>query len=264
MGLAFGTSTVFMIIVGLVFLLLFFVAWAQIERGRQPNLRLLSPLAKLRRMIEQSAETGTAVHFSPGNGGLTGQAGTPETLNALTALSSVNRVTARTNGQTIVSTNDALTYVIADDLKRNEYREAGRPEDYQPTDTRFVTAQDRTAYIAGVTALNSQPNISATVMIGHFGDEVLLAADRGVRRDLPQVTGSSQVEAMPLLLTTAGLENTLLGEEIYATPAYLDRKPAYLASLQVQDWLRLAVILAIIIGTILATVGFPIGNYLLH
>lgn len=264
MNLAFGTSTVFMIIIGLVFLILFFAAWSQIERGQRPVLRLLPPLNRLRRIIEESAETGTAVHYSPGNGILSGQGSTAETLNGLTTQTSVSRIAARTKGRTVVTTNDALTYQVAQDINRVEYIEAGREEDYEPTDVRFITQQDRTAYIAGITAITSEEQVSGNILLGHFGDEVLLATDRAVRRDLPQVTGSTQVEALPLLLTTAGLENTLLGEELYATPAYIDRQAPHLASLQVQDWLRLAVIAAIIIGTILATIGVPIGNYLLH
>jgi hypothetical protein len=262
---AFGTSTVFMIIVGLLFVLLFFVVWSQIERGRSVNLRALTPVSKLRRLIEQSAESDTAVHFSPGNGGLSaGQGGVPEALNGLTALSSLSRTTARTKGKTIVTTNDALSYIVSDDIKRSEYIEAGREEDYEPTDARFITQQDRTGYIAGIAATVADPKISANVMLGHFGDEVLLATEQAARRQLPQVTGTTQLEGLPLLLATAGNENTLLGEEVFAVPAYLERKAPYLASLQVQDWFRIAAIIAIILGTIVATVGVPIGNYLLH
>jgi hypothetical protein len=221
-------------------------------------------------MIEQSAESDTAVHFSPGNGGLSaGQGGVPEALNGLSALSSLSRTTARTKGKTIVTTNDALTYIVSDDIKRSEYIEAGREEDYEPTDARFVTQQDRTGYIAGIAATVVDPKISANVMLGHFGDEVLLATEQAARRQLPQVTGTTQtgttqLEGLPLLLATAGNENTLLGEEVFAVPAYLERKAPYLASLQVQDWFRIAAIIAIIAGTIAATVGVPIGNFLLH
>ena len=262
--MAFGTSTIFMIIVALAFLILFFIFWSQIQRGRNVALRLLPPLNHLRNMVEEFAERGTSVQYSPGNGGLNGQSGTAEVLNGLTTLATVERVAARTGGRVIAVTNGSLTYQVADDIAQVQYREAGREEDYNRANTRFLTQQDRTAYIAGITAISSEEQVSGNILLGRFGDEVLLAGDRAVRRDLPQVVGSTQVEALPLMIATAGLQNTLLGEEIYATPAYVDRQAPYLASLRVQDVLRVVIIAAIIVGTILATIGVPIGNLFLH
>lgn len=264
MTLAFGTSTVFMVIIGVIFVILFFAAWSQIERGRKPNLRLLSPVTKLRNIIEQSAETGSRVQYAPGSGGLTGQSGTAEALNGLTTQASLSRIAARTKGQLVIQTDDTLTYVAANDIHQSEYVQAGREDDYNRIDSHFVTQQDRVAFAAALTATDAESDVSGQILLGRFGDEVLLATDKAVSRKLPQIAGSTQVEALPLMLTTAGLKNTLIGEEIYATPAYVDRKASHLASLQVQDWVRVAIIAAIIVGTILATVGYPIGNYLLH
>lgn len=264
MSLAFGTSTVFMIIIGAIFVILFFAAWSQMERGRRPNLRFLAPITKLRNIIEQSAETGSIVQYAPGNGGLTGQGGTPETLNGLTTQVSLSQIATRSKGQLNIQTDDTLTYVAANDIHQLEYVQAGREEDYNRYDTRFVTQQDRVAFATALTARSSETEVSGQILLGRFGDEILLATERGVRRELPQIAGSTQVEALPLMLTTAGLKNTLIGEEIYATPAYMDKQPPHLASLQVQDWVRVAVIIAIIVGTILATIGYPIGNFLLH
>jgi hypothetical protein len=43
----------------------------------------------------------------------------------------------------------------------------------------------------------------------------------------------------------------LVGEETFAAGAYLTRRPALVASLQVQDVLRAAVVIAILVGVIL-------------
>jgi hypothetical protein len=71
---------------------------------------------------------------------------------------------------------------------------------------------------------------------------------------------------MPLMLASAGPESTLLGEEIYAAPAYLSRRPALLASVRAQDALRMLIILAIILGVIAASTGLlpNIGDYFLR
>lgn len=264
MSLAFGASTVFMILALLLFLLLFFAAWIPIERGRQILLRPLRSLNRVRDMSEQAAETGTTLHFSPGVGGLNGQPGTAEALNGLTTLTAVSRMSARTRGNLVTTTNDSLTYVAAEDVERHEYIRAGRDTDFTPEKAQFITQQDPIAYMAGTNYVVSNKDVSGSVMLGRFGAEYLLAGDTLARRNLPQVAGSSQVEALPLMLGTAGMDNVLLGEEIYAAPAYLDREPARLASLQAQDRLRLIIIVLIIAGVIAASAGLNIGDYFLR
>jgi hypothetical protein len=264
MSLAFGASTVFMLLVILIFVILFFAAWLPLERGREVLLRPLRSLNKIREMNEQAAETGTTVHFSPGTGGLSGQSGTAEALNGLTTLSSAARYSARSRSNLVTTTNDSLTYLAAEDTARVEYIQAGRENDRQPEKTRFVTQQDRMAYTAGVNYILSNEKVAGSVMIGRFSDEYLLAGDTMARRDISQVVGSTQVEALPLMAATAGLDNVLIGEEVYAAPAYLDRQPAHLASLLTQDRLRLAIIVIIIAGVIAATLGVTIGDYFLR
>ncbi len=264
MSLAFGASTVFILLIVLVFGLLFFVAWAPLERGRQLFLRPLRALNQVHSMSEQAAEDGTVIHFSPGLGALNGQAGTAETLNGLTTLSSVARLSARVHSRLVTSVNGPLVYLAAEDIARIEYLQAGRENDYQPENIQFITLQDRMAYIAGANYILSREEVSGTFMLGRFSDEFLLAGDTLVRRGLPAVVGSSEIQALPLMAGTAGLENTLLGEEIYAAPAYLDHRPSHLASLQVQDWFRAGIIGLIILGTLAATFGINVGNYFLR
>ncbi len=265
-SLALGPSTVFILIALVAFVIFFFAAWAPLERGRRPVLRPLRPLNRLRRIIGQSAETGKAVHYSPGAGGLTGQVGTAETLSGLTSLGSVARVAARTKAEMVVTTNDTLAYLIADDVVKAQYTQAGRLEDYDPRQVRFLTEQDRLAYAAGMSSLLGEKTLAGNLMLGSFESEYLLVGDRANRHDLPQVVGSSRIEAMPLMLASAGPENTLLGEELFAAPAYLDREPAHLASVLAQDRMRLLILVVIIAGTVAATLGLVvnIGDYFLR
>lgn len=265
-SLALGPSTILVLVVLVTFIILYFAAWLPIERGRRPALRPLRPLNRLQGMIEQSAESGQSVHYSPGNGGLNSQPGTAESLNGLTALSSVARRTARARSGLTVSTNDTLTYLAADDTVKAEYVLAGRREDYRATDVRYISQQDRLGYIAGVDTIIGQKEVSGSILLGQFGSEYLLAGDRANRQNVSQVVGSSRVEALPVMLASAGPENTLLGEEIFAAPAYLDRRPSHLASLVAQDRLRLVVVGLIVLGVLLSSLGLVpnIGNFFLR
>lgn len=264
--LALGPSTVLIFIVLAAFLIIFFIAWSNIERGRRPTLRILRPLSRLKSLVGQGAESGQGIYYSPGSGGLNDQPGAVETLSSLTTLSEITRGAARAGANLHVSTNDTLTYLTANDVMQVEYAEAGRLDDFKTTDVRFVSQQDRMAYIAGVQNTLDDEAVSGTVMLGRFDSEYLLAGDAARRLDIPQIAGSSRIEALPLMMLNAGSDNTLLGEELYAAPAYLNRRPARLASLRAQDALRLLIILAIILGVIAATTGFlpNIGDYFLR
>lgn len=264
MSLAFSGSTVFMILIILIFVILFFLAWVPIELGREVLLRPIRALGRVREMTEKAAETGKTVHFSAGTGGLNGQSGTAEVLNGLTTLSSAARLSARSRANLVTTTNDSLAYMTAEDVSRIEYIRAGREDDQQPDKTRFITQQDRIAYTAGMNYILSQDEVTGAVMLGRFGDEYLLAGDTMARREVSQVVGSTQIDALPLMVATAGTDNVLIGEEVYAAPAYLDREPSHLASLQVQDRLRVAIIVIIVFGVIAATLGVQVGNYFLR
>jgi hypothetical protein len=149
---------------------------------------------------------------------------------------------------------------LAADISSDEFDRAGRSADFKPEETRFITQQENLAYIAGVGSIISEEKVSGNVIIGRVGPEYLLVGDIANRRNLSQVVGTTQVETMPLMIASAGSENTLLGEEVFATPAYLNRQPAYLASLRTQDMLRGLIILAVLLGVVAATLGFNVGD----
>jgi hypothetical protein len=47
-----------------------------------------------------------------------------------------------------------------------------------------------------------------------------------------------------------------VGEEVFAVPAYLHRTPAYVASLQAQDVMRVGIVLLILVAVLLRTLVF--------
>jgi len=259
-----SSGTLISIVIILAFVLLYFYSWAQLERKRAVNLRPLPCLNRLRLMVQRTVETGSKVHFSVGNGGLEGEAGTAETLSGISSLSSVQQVAARSKGSVITTTNDAITYLMADATSDAEYVQSGRLQDYKPEQTLFITQQQNAAYAAGLVSIIAEPNISGTALIGRIGPEYLLLGDMANRLDLPQVVGTTNTQAMPLAIASAGFENTLLGEEVYAAPAYLSRKPSQLASLQVQDVFRILIIIGILGGVVAATLGFNVGDLFLR
>ena len=53
----------------------------------------------------------------------------------------------------------------------------------------------------------------------------------------------------------AACDYTLIGEELYAASAYLSREPGLLGSLRGQDWGKLVIFVALVIGILLEPFG---------
>ena len=78
---------------------------------------------------------------------------------------------------------------------------------------------------------------AANVMIKRYGDGAATDAEH----------------QLPFFITTC--DYTLIGEELYAASAYLSRKPELVGSLRAQDVGKLLIMLLIVLGTLLVTLG---------
>ena len=96
-------------------------------------------------------------------------------------------------------------------------------------------------------------NVSANVFIGHFGPEVALMTDTAERTNSTIVAATVDPAAQALLY--ASVDDTLIGEELFAAGAYSDAGRAHQASLQVEDILRWVLILVLLGGSALKLIG---------
>ena len=89
---------------------------------------------------------------------------------------------------------------------------------------------------------------------GSLAEETLFIGERGHTAGVNQVIGAATTRALPYAVMTA--DATIIGEEIYAAGAYLGGQPPQKASLLAQDWLRLAIVAAIVVGVIARSLGW--------
>jgi hypothetical protein len=238
----------------LAFILLFIPAIPFLRRrvsaGKGPTLRVIPGFTALRRLTSQSVETGRPIHLSVGTQGISGQ-NTAQTLAGLTTLQYLAQQAAVLGAPPIVSVADATALIAAQDMLRHTYEQHGEIERFNPYSVTMI-APEPIVYASGVAGILAREDILANVMVGVFGDEYLLAGETSVRKDISQVVGSGNPQALPLMMASAN--EVLIGEEIFASGAYLTRIPAHIASVIVQDWMRLLIVLLIVIGIVLRTV----------
>jgi hypothetical protein len=223
----------------------------RIREGRRPILRSIPAYDAIKTSVGQAAESGRSVHVSMGTGGIGAEA-TAESLAGLAVLEYVAAQTAVSGLRPVVTISDASLLPAAEDVMRAGHLRYGYPEEYDPTSVRFISP-NKVAYAAGVTEILDHARVGANVMVGSFGDEFLLMSEPGARRDITQVGGTTSPQILSLVYASS--DQALIGEEIFAAGAYLLDKTSHIASLATQDWIRTAIIIAIVIGIVARTIA---------
>jgi hypothetical protein len=231
------------VLLAIPLLLLWFVVR---HRQHAPLLRRIAAWDALRGLVGRATEQGKRVHLSLGRSGVGGDQ-TAVVSAALDVQRHLARKGAGMRAAPLTTVADPLLMLTAQDTLYRAYRERGLAADYESTQVQLV-APDPMAYAVGAQLQIDDEQTSANVMVGHLGDELLLMGESGAQRDLLQVAGSDVLSAQALTTSTA--DRVLLGEEMFSAGAYLTHRPALIASLQVQDALRLAAVIAILIGVI--------------
>jgi hypothetical protein len=239
----------------IVFLLIFVAALyyftLRVRSGRAPTLRRIRAFDTLKGLPGRAVEAGRDLHLSLGIGSLANET-TSDSLAGLAVLDYLAEQAAATGASPTISMADPMVMLFAQNALR-----AAHPDDPDRAEetyrhVRWIAPQPA-AYAAGVMNLLNIDEVEANVMVGNFGDEYLLMGETAARRGIAHVGGTSNPNTLPFIYVSA--QETLLGEEIYAAGAYLQKRPAHVGSLAAQDMMRWLVALFILAGIILASVS---------
>lgn len=237
------------ILVFAAILLLLITIW----RRRSPaTLRAIDAYERLNREVGLAVENGTRLHISLGRGNLfTSRGG-----SALAALAMLRRIAERTSVSDrppIVTSGDAALAILSQDTSQSGYRAAGAEEQFRVTAGR-MTGLSPFSYAAGTIPVTRDENVSANILIGDLGSEAALAAEAADRQDASLIAASDNLSAQSVFYASA--QDPLIGEELFASGAYVGAGASHEASLQVQDILRWILILAMLGGAALKFLGF--------
>jgi len=238
----------------LIVLLLFVVLLIlfTVMRKRWPaSLRSIRPFELLGSAIEQSVETGERIHLSLGTGSLVGRESAPA-LAGLSILERIISAAAVSDRPTIVTAADGSMIILAQDTMKRAYARARAEGRYDSSGGRVLGATPF-SYASSLPSFLDEEEISVHILNGAFGTEGALAAAFGEQRNLFVMGGTDDIQAQALMYATT--ENSLIGEEVFAGGAYLRVNPMHRASLQAEDVMRWLLILAVLAGTVLISIG---------
>jgi hypothetical protein len=242
------------LVLGLIFAFLFFL-YIRLARGKELSIRKIAGLDAVEEAVGRSTEMGKPVLFCPGIGYLSDIA----TIAALTILGRVAKKTAEYETRIIMPNYDPLVMTAAQEIVKQSYTEAGRPDSFNEKDIFYLT-QDQFGFAAGVDGIMLREKPGAIFFQGIFYAESLILAETGHSVGAIQIAGTDRVTQLPFFI--AACDYTLIGEEMFAASSYLSRNPVMLGSVKGEDASKIVIIAIMIIGAVLGVLaGMNLGPF---
>jgi len=239
---------------GIVVVILFvgtMIAFYLIKRDAdRTELREIRGYRKLTREIGRSVESGTQMHLSLGWGGITGS----ESASALAGLSILKQIikeSAVCDYPPVASSGDATVAILSEDTIRDTSQAINIQTGHRSTGE--LVGLTPFSYAAGTLTTIRSPQVSANVLTGWYGNEVIYLTSAGERQGTPVIAGTADLPSQAIMYASA--TDPLIGEELFVGGAYLGGGKIYEASVNAQDIFRWIVIGLILLGAVLNLLG---------
>jgi hypothetical protein len=222
---------------------------------RKAVLRALRPIPavkRLRRAIGLAVEDGKRLHVSLGSASIV----SPQNASALVGLAALERIaqiSVISDRPPVATSGDGSIAILTQDTLQGVYRAGNAMEQFDP-DRGRLTGTDPLSYVSGTISVIRREQVSTNILVGNFGPEVGLLCEAGEHSNAFTLAASDSLPAQAVMFAAA--DETLIGEEMFALPAYLQAGAAHQASLRVQDLLRMVLVGGLILGAILRFLGF--------
>jgi hypothetical protein len=244
----FRTSRTIVLIFILIFsaVILLYTRWA--KKGKELFIRKIAGLDAVEEAVGRATEMGRPVLFVPGIQELDDI----QTIAGVSILGRVAKITAQYETPLIVPVNYPLVLAAGQEVVKNAYIEMGKGDAYNKDIVRYV-AGEQFALAAAINGIMMRDLPAANIYMGAFFAESLLLTETGNAAGSIQISGTAEPEQLPFFI--ASCDYTLMGEELYAASSYLSHEPLLLGGLKGQDFIKIMLVILILIGTILMTIG---------
>jgi len=245
----FNMNFLIALIASIFFTVIVVFASYQARRGRNLYLRPIAGLSEIDNAVGRATEMGKPILYVPGWSTI----GEITTIASMMILNRVAKKAAEYDTRLMVPNSDYYVMPLAQEMVRDAFYEAGRPDSYNPVDV-FYISSDQFPYAAGVNGTMIREKAATCFYMGFFNAEALLMTETGNSIGSIQIAGTDAITQVPFFITTC--DYTLIGEEFYAASAYLSKDAELVAMLKAQDYFKFLIIFFILLGAILATAHF--------
>lgn len=211
-------------------------------------IRRIAGVDAIEDAVGRSTEMGRPVLYVTG----TDDVQNIQTIASLLVLGRVAEMTAEYDTEIKVANLYPLTMVVAEEIVRQGFADAGRIDAHKPENVMFISSE-QFAYAAGVNGIILRDRPATNIYLGRYFAESLILAETGYVTGAVQIAGTAEIPQLPFFI--AACDYTLIGEELYAVSAYLTREPGLLAMLKATDAVKLLIMVTIIVGMALNWAG---------
>jgi hypothetical protein len=241
-----GRLNVFLPIVIFVGIIIALIEMA--KRGRPMFVRRIPGLEAIEEAVGRATEMGKAVLYVPG----IDDANNIQTIYSMVILNNVAKIAARYETPIIVPVCKPFVVPLAEETVKSGYMDAGRPEAFQPDNIRYLS-DEQFAFTAAVNGIMLRERPAANLFLGSFFAESLMLAETGFSTGAVQIAGTANIHQLPFFVVAC--DYTLIGEEFFATSAYLSHEADLLGTLKATDVMKGAIMLLLLTGTVLHSLG---------
>jgi hypothetical protein len=214
-----------------------------------PKLRPIPGFSRIIHLVDAAKESGRPIHLSLGLGAIN-TSGVVDSSVGLSVLEYINMHLAVVRRNCDATCGDAT---LSSTLGITPNCEVYASDGIFSAGHLYYCGPDPLVYANGVIQHLSWQRPAANLFIGITGAECLYIIGSLANSQIQQSGGASTPLSASLLYAATG--DALLGEEYYAAGAYLHH-PDAVRSLITQDWLRYIILFAVIVGAIVALLGY--------
>jgi hypothetical protein len=236
----------------LIFLIFFFAVIIyfieRAKKGKSLFIRRIVGLDAIEEAVGRATEMGKPVLYISG----IEDVDNIQTVASMIILGNVAKLVAGYDTPLHVPICMPFVVPIAEERVKEGYARAGKPEVYNRDNVRYISSE-QFAYAAGVNGIMLRERPAANLMFGSFYAESLLLAETGFSTGAIQVAGTANIHQLPFFIVAC--DYTIIGEELFATSAYLSKEPKLLGSLKGSDLAKAVIMIILALGAILETAG---------
>jgi hypothetical protein len=215
-------------------------------------LRKLDAVEKIKLAIGLTVEAGTRIHVSLGNADLL-SAFNGSALAGLSIIEQVAIISQLADRKPLATSGNGAFAVLSNSVFKNS-QEGKNTSEKISTNQGQLSGTTPLSYAAGVINVIQKDQVSANVFLGKYGSEVSLMCHTSNQMKAITLGASDTLTAQAVLF--AASDEPLIGEELYALPAYLGSRRIHSASIKVQDLFRWILIVIMLAGAVMKSMGY--------
>jgi hypothetical protein len=252
-----GRLTSLIVSVGFAALLYYYIRKA--EKGWIPDIRRIPALDAIEEAIGRCAEMGVPAHFTAGSAYLSRDTA-PQTFAGLAILSHQASLCAKLGVPLITTLINPEAIPLHEDIIRQAYLVEGVPEDFdREYSVRFISS-NQNAYASGLLGIMLRERCGANICVGPVYGSIYTILESGRPVGAITIGGTARMTQIPVVVIMS--DYSLIGEEIYATGAYITKDPEQLGIISGKDITKWFCIALLIVGIILSFAAIDVPKIL--